>query len=62
VKGLTITLAFLLAACRGEFVIPGAGEPSQAAVADEPRCFVRARFFRGLVQAPCIDIIREVRP
>ena len=29
---------------------------------DEPRCFVRARFFRGLVQTPCADIVREVRP
>jgi hypothetical protein len=31
-------------------------------VTDELRCFVRARLFRGLVQTPCMDVVREIRP
>jgi hypothetical protein len=29
---------------------------------DAGRCFVRARFYKGLVERPCDEIAREVRP
>jgi len=52
-----------LAACRGEFDFPQREQQAAPVLVDDtPKCFVRARFFHGLVQAPCADIIREVRP
>jgi hypothetical protein len=58
---LCAALALALSACRGEFDFPQRVEAAPVVV-DEPKCFVRARFFHGLVQAPCADIVREVRP
>ena len=42
--------------------LPGGGALIMRRLRDEPRCFVRARFFRGLVQRPCSEIAQEVRP
>ena len=54
--------ALALAGCRADFEIPQQEQPAPVVVDDAPKCFVRARFFRGLVQTPCADIVREVRP
>jgi hypothetical protein len=59
-----IALAFTCAACSGSFDIPPRPQVIEAApIVDEPtpKCFVRARRFNGLVQLPCVDLIRQTR-
>jgi hypothetical protein len=61
-----IALALMCSACSGALDVPPRPEVIAAPVEAEPTlaqtCFVRARFFRGLIPMKCADVARETRP